>query len=263
MAQKLETITGNLLRAGEFQPGTFQTSAELTQERLTNKELRNRVFYTGNFTLYTIEDGEAVLYFGGREANPILANLEDAFNQLKRNGNYVLDSVPEDVTKSVDDGHTLRINLDDLDLKKRNTRSSFFDIDTLDYLGLNNAQIAFAGRIYGQGEDFDKAMTMFSKAHIKSTRVYVLNPGYVHKNPQNNAVVRACWLYYFNFDSNFFANGRLVNLHFSLRGVLSAEGGDAQNLVTLPVDGLYGILERNVAPDALANVKEQIKNIYQ
>ncbi|MBI5389965.1 hypothetical protein HZB02_00575 [Candidatus Woesearchaeota archaeon] len=65
MEQTLETITGNLADGfSQLVPETWQPSAEICKERITNPELRKRSFYTANFGMYRVEDGEAVLYFG-------------------------------------------------------------------------------------------------------------------------------------------------------------------------------------------------------
>ena len=66
----LENIVGTLLQSvQQTESGTWRTSAEIMTERRTNTDLRRQWFWTANFALYRVEDGEAVLYFGGRESN--------------------------------------------------------------------------------------------------------------------------------------------------------------------------------------------------
>ena len=229
----LENVVGTLLRSVQRTvPGTWQTSAEITTERRTNTDLRRQWFWVANFALYRVEDGEAVLYFGGREANVIFDNIEEATSQLIKTGNYVPKKEGIDaVVASVKSGSTLRVKLSELKLNRVNDEFSYFEIDTSRYDELNAAQRLFAERVYGPGNDFVENMGMLAKAPIGKTRIYVLNPDYVEsKVVGDGAVARACWLNLFNNFSNVYASDRNVGYtNVALRAVrlkvVAAEGG--------------------------------------
>ena len=125
---ELETIT-NSLAAGykQLEPASFQTSAKLTTERRTNKALRNRWFYTANFSVYAIKEGKEILYFGGRPANPILGNIDEACQQLISNNNYRVNTAEMEAIKEAEkSGLVLRLEMDKLGLKKINEEFSYF-----------------------------------------------------------------------------------------------------------------------------------------
>ena len=88
-SESLENRIGRLAElVPKFRKNSWRTSAELTTERRDNKELRNQWFWTANFALYKIEDNDAILYFGGRENNPIFMNIDEAAKQLISKQNY-------------------------------------------------------------------------------------------------------------------------------------------------------------------------------
>lgn len=64
----------------QLDPATIQIqhAREITAERRTNRDLRNQWFWTADFPMYTVEDGEAVLYFAGRDNNLIFKNIDEA-----------------------------------------------------------------------------------------------------------------------------------------------------------------------------------------
>jgi len=228
----LVTITDSLANGyKELEPDSFRTSAELTTERRTNQELRGRWLYTANFGMYAVEDGEAVLYFGGRKANPILSNIDEACNQLIKTSNYKVTSAEKSaVADSVKSGHTLRIKLSELDLLKQDNEFSFFEIDTNNYDSLNKSQRALAEAVYGSGQDFIENMEMLKRLprRISKTRIYVLNEDYVKEHAKDGAVARATWLDDFGGSSDFDAYMCGVDDHNALRGVSKVGEADAQ-----------------------------------
>jgi len=224
----LETIAGNLFNAGsQIDLSTMQTSAELTAERTsdeTDKELQNKlkniVFYTGNFAAYRVEDGKAVLYFGEREANPILNNLEIACYKLINKRNYGLNSSEVlAIKKSVDSGTTIRVKLEDLGLQKKyEDECSYIEFKTDDFDSLNKAQRAFAEKVHGSGDNFTKAMSKFKKDGINKTRIYVLNENYVKENAGEEGIARACRLYDLDYTYDFLAIVNYVYDNLAVRG---------------------------------------------
>jgi hypothetical protein len=228
----LENIVGTLADCvRQTEPGTWQTSAEITTERRADPSLAKQWFWTANFAMYRTERGEAVLYFGGREANPIFENIEEAASQLISSGNYYVDEESvAGVIDSVSSGATLRIGVSNLNLKKHDKEFSYFEINPSRPGQLNLFQRRFAEMVYGQGSDFSENMRMLSDSGIKSTRIYVLNPDYVKDNAAGSqAIARACWLNDCDIDSDFIASGSYVAYpSIALRGVRKgvAEGDE-------------------------------------
>ena len=226
---KLETITNSLATGYKrLEPASFQTSAELTTERRTNDEwgeLAETCFYTANFTVCTLENGEEVLYFGGREANPILRNIDEACRQLIENGNYRINNTEKEaIEEAVNRGLVLRLKMAELGLKELtdgfiNDKYNYFEIETENYDALNLFQRAFAEAVYDKGEDFIENMKMFREAGIPKTRIYVPNPKYVRKEAKNSAFALASWLDHFDYNFDFHAYLRSVHEREYLRGV--------------------------------------------
>ena len=217
-----------------FEPGTWQESAELAKERITDIELRNIWFWTANFVMYTVENDEEFLYFGGREANPIFNNIAEAARQLTEEQNYkpTAEGI-KSVLDSVKTGQTLRVKLSDLQLQGKDAEWRYFEIDTANWQNMNDAQKLFAGRVYGsmkertdpktkqKTSDFAEYMAELSKAGKSTTRVNVLNPEYVKGHvPKDGAIARTCRLLYFDFGSDFYADVRSIDASYgALRGV--------------------------------------------
>src|SRR3989344_2584664 len=181
---ELETITNNLAEGyKQLEPASFMTSAELTTARRTNEELRNRWFCTANFSVYAIEEGKEILYFGGREANPILGNIDEACQQLISNKNYRVNTAEMEAIKEAEkSGLVLRLEMAKLGLKESNDEFSYLEIDTENPDKLNPSQRDLAEVAYDKGNDFIENMKMLSgqaynnTRKIRTTRIYVLNP---------------------------------------------------------------------------------------
>ena len=206
----------------QFVPGTCLTSAELTTERRTNNELRKQGFSTANFALYCFEKHKIILYFGGKENNPIFNNLEDACKQLNESGNYLPSLEEIELAKK----NALKLEYDDLALHiiLSDIPFVYFSINTKNHKSLNKTQRVFAEAVYGKADDFAQNMKMFANAGILSTNINVLNPFYLISNAMKNPIVRACWLNYFNTRSNFYADDHDVYVRYALRGVASTIG---------------------------------------
>lgn len=203
---------------GKLNPKTIQHSYEITRDRNSpkddskRKELRNNWFWTADSSLYMVEDGEAVLYFGRRCTNLIFRNIEKATSQLIDDYNYVPGKGDiQTVLDTVESGNTLKIKLSDLELEGCNNELKYFTIDTKDYDSLNEVQRQFAERVYGQGDDFVSAMKMLKDEGKTTVRIYVLNPDYVkdHVKP-GGGIVRASGVSSFENDSDFNCGNRYV-----------------------------------------------------
>lgn len=231
-----------------FKKGTWRTSVELSKERVINEKLRDIWFWTANFGMYTVEDDEEFLYFGGRPANPIFNNIVEAARQLREEQNYkpTADEIKL-VKDSVKAGHTVKVKLSDLGLIVDTDEWSHFSIDVNNWQGMSAVQKLFAERIYGSMQervdqktgqktsDFAEYMSQLSEAGKKVVNVYVLNQKYVRAHvPKGGAVARACRLDDFGLNSAFLTFNRIVgNYGDALRGVLlvkAAGGGDARKI---------------------------------
>lgn len=229
----LVNVMGNMLSAGsQIDSSTWQTSAEIIEDILNGSEdvktnLRSKSsFYTGNFAAYTVKDGDAVLNFGGREANPILNNLEVAYNDLIKNGNYSLNSA--DITAvrdSVKSGESIEIKLSGLGLRRLDDECAYFEINTENLDKLNQSQRLFAEKIYGT--NLKEVMTEFKKSNINTTRVYVLNEDYVKAHAGENGVARVCWLTDLSCKYIFSAEDIGISGGSTVRGVPYLAGGNA------------------------------------
>ena len=279
LEQKLENRTGALADTiPQFQPGTWQTSAEITKERVINRKLRKQMFYTVNFSMYTVEDVDGTstpfLYFGGRTANPIFNDPQEACKQLMQTGNYTLKAIEDKATidavvASVASGDTTKVKLSDLRLNGDNAEWKYIEIDTTDYAELNDAEKKFAAVGYGsmdvaegkEKSDFDNAMAMLREEGVAKTKMFVLSLDYVQKNaPKNGALARACWLGNTDSSSCINADNRSVSDHDALRGVplvVAAEGGAPQKAVVNPIVAAYQTLFAQ-EKDAVAQMTSEI-----
>jgi hypothetical protein len=221
MDGQLEVITLSLARGvKQLVQGTWQTVVEVMAARRTQQGLGNSSFYTANFAMYTVEDGEVILYLGGREANPILANLDEACRQLVQKRDYIVPEVAaQAVRDSVESGYTLRVEMQDLELKTDKNGFSYFSIETDDYDRLNPTQRAVAERIYDTDDNFVANMQMLADTRIPCVKVYVLNPEYVAEHAQENDVVRACFLDDYYNSCYFIAYDWAVHTNNTLLGV--------------------------------------------
>ncbi len=212
--QKLENITGNLRDAYKLiVPGTMRHVDELMRERRENIELRNQWFYTADGEVYSLENKTPTLWVTREATNPVLKNIEDAFEQLITKGNYLVTPADFEAVRNASD--TVSIDLTQLGLQKDNKEYQHLKIDTSKKLGKYNAeQQKLLRRIYGPtDEDYTANMQVLrdSQLKIKETRIFVLNPNYVKANVKNNAVGRASWLSSFSLNSDFGANVRSVD----------------------------------------------------
>jgi len=176
------------------------TAKSFIQEKVRNPELRKEkipFLNVENHALYTVEDGNSILYLDTFGINPIFHNLSVALAQLNETGNYrrqrtegekILDSV---LSPSERHGENeVKIYLECLRLKGQNAECKYFDVPTSDYeKQLVTQEKKLAEAIFGNMEknknvnpdisDFDKAMNMLRDEGIKAARIHVLSPEYV------------------------------------------------------------------------------------
>ena len=218
----LETITGNLRDAyKQLQPGTMLYVDQLMNERRINKELCCHGFYTADGEVYFLDgaDKTPTLAITREAHNPVLQNIDDAFKQLVGDGNYRPSQA--DVQKAIAAHDTVLVTLPNLRLSGNEAEWSYLNIGTTpaEYAKLNQEELKFAERVYGQGDDFAKNMKMLKNAKIGETKIFVLNSDYVQKQAEAGAIARASWLFSFDVDSRFYTNVRYFDDRDRVRGV--------------------------------------------
>ena len=219
LERKLEVKIGQLAEIFPlFDDSTLQHALDINTARRTDASLRNQWFWTADFPMYRVEDGEAVLYFAPREHNLIFRDIQNATSQLLGSQNYVPPKEGiEEVVAASKTRVVLKVNLSNLRLKGNENEWRYFEVDTNNLDSLNPDERAFAEIVYGQD-------------NVGKTRIYVLNPDYVKtqlKGKEDSAIARASRLGRFVIGSRFNADGRFVDVAVNgLRGVLneSAEG---------------------------------------
>ena len=104
-----------------FDLETIQHADDLMNARRLEKDsekrdkLRQLIFYTADSAVYTVEDGEAVLYLGRGRTNPVFNNLEETTRQLLKTPNYIPSK--EDIEAVKNANSTIRVKLSNLRLK--------------------------------------------------------------------------------------------------------------------------------------------------
>ncbi len=216
----LENIVGNLRDAyKQAVPGTVLCVDQLMKERITNPELRSTWFYPADGAVYSMDEGIPTLRITREATNPVLKNIDAAFDQLMSKGNYFVS--PEDFAAVKSAADTVTIDLTKLRLKKYNDEYNHLAVNTSKLLSKYNAEEQkLLERVFGVGDDYTKVMEMLrtSPQIIKETKVFVLNSKYVKANAETNPIGRASWLDYFNLDSYFLADDRDINYNNRVRG---------------------------------------------
>ncbi len=195
-----------------FDPGTLQEAKEIMALRESMPGIKDKWLWTADFPMYTVEKGEAFLYFAPKEYNLIFRDIENATAQLRKTGNYT--PAPEginEVAAAAAAGKALKIKISDLKLQKHNQNDEFgyFDVDPDNTDSLNPSQKLLVQAIYGTSRPGDG--------------VYVLDSEYVKealKGKEGSAIARASRLDGAYYGSRFDADDRKVGTPLSLLGVL-------------------------------------------
>ena len=223
----IETVEGRLASAYRLlRPETILHVDELTKERRTNSvtpdgNLRNQWFYTADGEVYSLQGEKNIptLAITRGSSNPLFqdSTIDVYCQQLLENNNYR--PTPEETERVLHAEDTVVIDLTRLTLQKGDKESSYLAIDTGEYKTLNSEEKKLAQRVYGKDYGFTQAMTMLADAHIKETRVWVLNPEYVRIYAQESPLGRASWLYNFHYNSDFDTSDRCIGGCSRARGV--------------------------------------------
>ena len=223
----LVTIEGNLRDAyKQLQPGTMLHADQLMNERRTNHdELRKQKLYTADGGIYFLYGTQVPILAITREAyNPVLQNIDNAFEQLTSNQNYTV--LFQDFEQALAVPETVLVSLPNLRLSKHDAEFSYLSLGTTPakYNQLNYEERKLAERVYAKGNDFVQNMKMLKDTGIGETRIWVLNPDYVQKHAEKGAMARASWLVSFGYDARFdasvrYVDGRDMLDHDRVRGV--------------------------------------------
>lgn len=244
LEQKIENIPGNLRDAykeAKKEVCTILCVDQLMNERRTDpvtetdEDLRNLCFYTADGEVYSVDEGVPTLRITREAVNPVLKNIDDAFDRSVNKKNYQVTPADFEAVKSAPD--TVVIDLTKLRLEGSDNEWRYLAINTNGgYDSLNDEEKKVADRFSYTPENL--RMLSESQQKITETRIYFLSPDYVKKEAKENPVGRASWLGDFNDGSCFFASDRLVGNYGRLRRVRLVEvaEGDARKNSSKPLD---------------------------
>lgn len=182
----------------EIDPQTIQHAHEILNDRrkdedlrwcLINKKLPTTLFFTADFLLYDIENGETILYWGDREHNLIIKNIQEVKKQVMQNRPYYHPK-KEEVGWVKKAETTLRVKLNELRTEGiDNERCCCFKFEDINppHTKLNLAERNLIGRVLGQGKDFIQNWEMLRDEGIPEIRIFLHTPQYVQKHAQNGA----------------------------------------------------------------------------
>ncbi len=228
----LETIMGNL-RDGynQLEPGTMLHADQLMAAQVQDANLRTQSYYVADGPLYSLEDRKKTptLWLTREADNLVLRHLNDEVNssyeQLIKTHNYRPN--PEEALAAMNAKGTLRVDLTKLRLHGDEAEWRYLEIDTQKYDKLKPEERKLAERWYGRGKAFGTAMKTLKDAGISTTKVYVLNPGYVSQEAKKDPIGRAAWRYGFVSVAGSVAYVRSVFIHVGVRGVRLGEARSA------------------------------------
>lgn len=201
----IELFKGNLLDISKEADLSTALSAKeiLTKRRndesLDGENLRNTWMWTGDFSMYRVENGKVLLYLAPTAQNLVFQNIEDAYCQFTKNRDY--NPTKEGIAKIMDSaksGETFVCDLSKLNLKEHNDEWVYFSIDD----AKKGKQRELRNRVYD-----DEDVNLLKG---KGTKFFVLNPKYVLQNVKDNesAVGRVSFLDGWLDGCNFVARGR-------------------------------------------------------
>ncbi|MBN1376992.1 hypothetical protein JW949_01520 [Candidatus Woesearchaeota archaeon] len=213
----------------KFKIPTIQHSDEISKDRLDDKTLIDEYFYTADHGFYDkIQGKKAMLHLGRCHTNPIFKHIEEAYNQLINNHNYLPSE--EDIESILDDKSTLTTELSALNLEIINDEYGCFKVNTSNpFKELNSEQIKVLERAFGRGQYFQEHLIHLRQLFIDKIDLIFLTENYVEKHTENNkGISRVCGLRSFLYLPGFFASGHLINSEYCLRGCLKSPKATTQ-----------------------------------
>lgn len=232
----------------QFQPGKILEAAEVIEERETLPEkegvadlfdgdlfwsesfpLQTSFVWAGNFAMLTHEGGEAFLYFGGNEANPLFNTEKVREHREATDRQRYIHFAGDDfkptqagidaVLASVESGSTLRLKLSDLQLSEGGDADGKSKmVLRVGHYGenLNAAGRSFTEKAYGSLENIEPGTVIYIERsdYIKSA---VKDAGKGAK--PTDAIVRACSFSSDQFDNDFSADEWVLGHEYLVRGI--------------------------------------------
>ena len=219
----LKIINGSIVNAIDMtEPGTFLTSAEITTMRRICNLGKTRYLYTSNLSIYNIEDGKIIFYFGGRKDNVLINDIRTNKGNARTHifkGYYPVDDL-KSVMEGVKAGRILRIDLSKLTLNQDKDGATFLDVPTQPQKANrhnvrdekhNKYSYALSRKAFGSirrknGQifsDFSHNMDMLKKEGHPTTRIYFFPLDQIKKLVKNKPVAFICWIHTINKHSDF------------------------------------------------------------
>lgn len=231
-----ENISNNL-RDGYKQlvPG-IRHADELMHERVKNQEnqeLRDLSFYTADGVIYFLEGRTRTptLAITREPNNLVLRHIDDAYDQLRKNGNYRLNS--EEVRSAIKAQGTVVIDLTKLALQRDKNSKMMYDlaIPAHDYnsLSKDKEEKNLVQRVFGQEKDITAALQMLADTRWRTTelKIVVLSPDYVRAEAREGPIGLVSWLGGLHGGFAFSTNCRAIDGGLScLRGVRKKSSND-------------------------------------
>ena len=245
---RLVNIRGDLREAyNKAVAGTVLHADQLMDERRTRPvtperdDLRDQSFYTADgHGYFSTSDGDIEWAITREADNLVLRHLNDAVNSsydqlvntVVNTGNYRPDNTEAQAAKNADG--TVVVKMNQLRLSGTEKEWRYLQIRTKD--GFIQTEDGYQV----PNAEEQKAMTrlgytpqnlhMLKEAGKTETKIYILNPTYVHKkitaDRTSDSLWRASWLNIFISSSNFDASDRIININDCVRGVRKKSSND-------------------------------------
>lgn len=220
----LKIINGSIVNALDMaEPGTFLTSAEITTMRRICDLGKTRYLYTSNLSIYNVEDGKVIFYFGGRKDNILTNDIQNDCGNARTHifkGYYPVDNF-KSVMQGVKAGRILRIDLSKLQLNQDKDGETYLNVKTnpaslksLNAQDNNHNKHAYPliRKVFGSTRrkngqifsDFTHNMAMMKKEGHPTTRIYFFPLDQIKKIIKKEPIAFVCWIQTINKHSDFY-----------------------------------------------------------
>ena len=173
------------------------TSQEIQHKRIENPDLIEKSFVTADYAVYTMEEGEVVLYLAPYKQNAFykykaFGSEEDPGYKLRYNGEYVL--LEEDLEEIVSSNASSRFIVSEVDNQESDPENIFYDawhlkvplytteelkerkIEAKGYDGMNLTQRRLFEKVHGTGESLIENINMMREHKIESVDISIIKP---------------------------------------------------------------------------------------
>ncbi|MDO8480956.1 MAG: hypothetical protein Q7S65_04010 [Nanoarchaeota archaeon] len=179
---------------GVFDPESVLQAFEILEDARADEEFRQKPFRTGEFALYTVESGEAVLYLAPTPLNLAFQNKGIAIPQL-RNGDYV--PQPDEARRVIaaTDRGVLRVPLLSLQMEEDRSPQTCFYVHTGNDQGFTPARRNVTEWIYARKGGFEDTRRRIGEFRAQ-IEIQLLSPKYVLSRVRGDisAIARICHL---------------------------------------------------------------------